>query len=89
MALYTHTHPWTSSHTSPVNQDRTAQTTQLGLILSFTYVPGQIGQIAGVDPDANSTIAEIVERHRYGAEVECPAPAEQRGLKGHPGIILG
>ncbi len=38
------------------------------------FLPGQVGQIARVDPDPDGAIAEIVESHRNGTKVQRSAP---------------
>lgn len=35
---------------------------------------GEVGEISGVDADAERLVAEVVERHRHGREVEEAAP---------------
>jgi hypothetical protein len=43
--------------------------------LYLLSLPGQVGQIARVDPDPDGAIAEIVESHRNGTKVQRSAPA--------------
>jgi hypothetical protein len=42
--------------------------------LYLLSLPGQVGQIARVDPDPDGAISEIVESHRNGTKVQRSAP---------------
>ena len=35
---------------------------------------GQIGQVSGIEPDADGSVAEVAQRHSHSAEVEQSTP---------------